>query len=146
MPRLGITIRKWTMLIGRWMGVFFLRAVLLLVCIGVVMMYCRFPRVEAGDQLARAPKLDPSHFKVSPDRALRATHATGAPSEVWINLLDGRPVYRFSFWRRPLLVYADTEESVSSISQEMALRIAAARTGASSIPYTGQKRCMLYWA
>jgi hypothetical protein len=123
-----ITVRKWTMLIHRWMGIVFCVLFLAWFVSGIVMMYCRFPHVEAEDRLARAPMIDASQINVSPDQAFRAARATSAPSHVRLNLLDGRPVYRFGFGRRSTLVYSDTGEPVGSVPQEMALRIAAAWT------------------
>jgi PepSY-associated TM region len=117
------------MLIHRWMGVVFCVLFLTWFVSGMVMMYCRFPRVEAEDRLARAPALDPSRIGVSPDPARRAVHSAGAPSQIRLNVLDGRPVYRFGFGRRSTLIYADDGQPVGPVRQEMALRIAAAWTG-----------------
>jgi hypothetical protein len=95
----------------------------------MVMMYCRFPRVEAEDRLSRSAALDPAQIQIWPDRAQAAVHAPGAPSQIRLNLLDGRPVYRFAFGRRVGLVFADTGQRLDEVPQDMALRIAAAWTG-----------------
>ena len=127
MAQIALTVRKWTMLTHRWMGVVFCTLFLVWFVSGIVMMYCRFPRVEVEDRLARAPALDPGKVTVSPDQALQAAHAKTALSQVRLNLLDGRPVYRLGFGRRSTLIYADTSEPVGAVPQEMALRIASAR-------------------
>jgi hypothetical protein len=129
MSRTAITIRKWVMLTHRWTGVGFGVLFLAWFVSGIVMMYCRFPRVEVEDRLFRAPTLNPSQIQVAPEDATAAAHAAGKPSQIRLNVLDGRPVYRFAFGRRPVLVFADSGQRVDSIPQEMALRIASAWTG-----------------
>jgi hypothetical protein len=124
-PRL---IRKWMILTHRWMGVGFCVLFLAWFVSGLVMIYCRFPRVEAEDRLSREGALDPSRVQVEPDRALASLHLPGPPSQIRLNLLDGRPVYRFAFERRTRLVFADNGQRLEAIPQEMALRTAAAWT------------------
>ena len=67
---------------------------------GIVMMYARFPRVEAEDRLSRATRLDASKIQIGPVEALQVLHSSSAPSQVRLAVLDGRPVYRFAFGRR----------------------------------------------
>ena len=138
------------MLSHRWMGVPF--------CVlfggwfisGVVMMYCRFPRVEARDRLARAPAIDPDAIRVTPQEALARIHANTPPSGLRLNLLDGRPVYRFAFGRRSSLVFADTGEPAREISEQTALRVASAWTGfptnqaQASVPVTRDDQWTVY--
>src|ERR1700689_1222968 len=97
MSRPAILIRKWVVFTHRWMGVGFCLLFLAWFTSGMVMMYCRFPRVEAEDRLSRAAAPDPGQIQVAPDRAQGAIHAAGAPSQIRLSLLDGRPVYRFTF-------------------------------------------------
>ena len=123
------TIRKWTILTHRWMGVFFCVLFLAWFLSGIVMMYCPFPSVETADRLLRAAPLDPGRIHVSPGQALAAIHESSGPSRLRINVLDGRPVYRFEFGRRPVLVFADDGQRIDAIPREMALRTAAAWTG-----------------
>jgi PepSY-associated TM region len=133
----AVTIRKWIMLTHRSMGVSFCVLFFAWFASGFVMMYCSFPRVEAEDRLAHAAVLDPGQIHLAPDRALQSR--SEAPSQVRMNVLDGRPVYRFAFGRpRAALVFADTGEQPDAISQDMALRIASAWTGLASSAASSQ--------
>jgi hypothetical protein len=107
----------------RWMRVGFCLLFLAWFTSGMVMMYCRFPRVEAEDRLSRAAALDPVQIQVAPDRAQSAVHAAGAPSQIRLSLLDGRPVYRFTFGRRVRVVFADNGQRLDAVPQEMARRV-----------------------
>src|SRR5580704_7321687 len=129
MSRPAIMIRRWLIFTHRWMGVGFCLLFLAWFTSGLVMMYCRFPKVEAEDRLSHSAALDPAQIQIAPDRAQAAIHAPGAPSQIRLNLLDGRPVYRFAFGRRVGLVFADTGHRLDVVPQDMALRIAAAWTG-----------------
>jgi hypothetical protein len=129
MPRTVLTIRKWTMRVHRWMGVVFCVLFLSWFLSGFVMMYRGFPYVDPGDRLSRALPLDPARILVTPERALAAAAVSASPSQIRLNNLDGRPVYRFAFGRRQVLVFADDGQRIDAIPQEMALRIASAWTG-----------------
>jgi hypothetical protein len=75
--------------------------------------------------------VDPTQIHLTPIQsfaALHAAHAASAPSQIRLNILDGRPVYRFGFGRRSKIVFADNGEILDAISQPTALRIAAAWT------------------
>jgi len=96
---------------------------------GIVMMYCRFPRVEPENRLARAAALDPSQIRVGPGEAFQSLHGVSAPSQVRLNVLDGRPIYRFAFGRKSAIVFADNGQRLSRVSPEMAVRIASAWIG-----------------
>lgn len=111
------------------MGVFFCPLFLTWFLSGFVMMYRGFPSVTREDRLSRAPALDPARILVPPNRAMAAAHASGSPSQIRLNNLDGRPVYRFGFGRLQVLVFADDGQRIDAISQQMALRIASAWTG-----------------
>ncbi len=123
------TIRKWIMRVHRWMGVVFCLLFLTWFLSGFVMMYRGFPHVDPEDRLSRALALDPARILVPPDRALAAADISASPSQIRLNNLDGRPVYRFAFGRRQVLVFADDGRRIDAIPQEMALRIAAVWTG-----------------
>src|SRR5580693_2283315 len=78
MSRPAILIRKWVIFLA-WFAS------------GIVMMYCSFPRVEAEDRLSSAA-LDPAQIQIGPNRAQAAISAPAAPSQIRLNLLDGRPI------------------------------------------------------
>jgi hypothetical protein len=113
----------------RWMGVFFCALFFAWFMSGIVMMYCRFPRVEPEDRLARAVALDPSQVRIGLGEAFRSLRNSPAPSQARLTVLDGRPAYRFGFGRKSSVVFADNGQRFSGASQEMALRIASAWTG-----------------
>ena len=129
MSRAAAKVRKWTMLIHRWMGVVFCALFFIWFTSGIVMMYARFPRVEAEQRLSRAERLDPSQIRIGPAEALSALRSSNAPSQVRLAVLDGRPVYRFAFGRRTAMVFADDGRRFGAASREMALRTAASWTG-----------------
>src|SRR5271165_1889773 len=129
MPRTALTIRKWTMRVHRWMGVVFCVLFLAWFLSAFVMMYRGFPYVDPDDRLSRAALLDPARILVAPERALAACRVSERPSQIRLNVLDGRPLYRFAFGRRAVLVFADNGERIDAIPQQMALRIASAWTG-----------------
>jgi len=116
------------MLAHRWMGVGFCVLFFAWFTSGMVMMYWRFPTVDAEDRIARAAALDPATIHVNAQRAAKSV-PSGAPSRVRLNVLDGRPVYRFSSGRKSTLVFADDGRRIDAIPQEMALRIASAWIG-----------------
>jgi PepSY-associated TM region len=131
MSRYAIAIRKWIILSHRWMGVVFCPLFLAWFASGILMMYCRFPRVDPAARLAREASIDPSAIRISPAAAFAQTGSKTPPSALRFNLLDGRPVYRFSFGRRQALVFADTGERLDTIPADMALKIAAQWAGIS---------------
>jgi len=65
-------------------------------CSGIVMMYWSFPGVSERDRLERAPALDASKIKLSPEEAYASLNRDEMPTQVRLTTFDGRPVYRFS--------------------------------------------------
>ena len=132
MSRGSTILRKYAMLIHRWMGVAFCVLFLVWFVSGIVMMYWGYPDISTAERLARSEALDASRIQmiqISPEEAYRRLKLSGAPDRVRINLLDGRPVYRFHYEADQFVAYADTGEPVYEVQAEQALRIAAAWTG-----------------
>jgi hypothetical protein len=123
------TLRKYSILIHRWMGVGFCVLFVVWFISGIVMMYWYYPSVDAAKRLARSAPLDASRIQISPQEAYARLELGGSPSRVHINMLDGRPVYRFHYDSEQLVAYADDGEVVQEIPREQALRIASAWTG-----------------
>jgi hypothetical protein len=117
--------------VHRWMGVALSVLFFLWFASGVVMMYWDFPGVSAEDRLERAPSLDASRVRVPPAAALASLHAAHAPTQIRLNIFDGRPVYRFRVGRSERIVYADTGEEQARVDPAMAARIASAWAGQS---------------
>jgi hypothetical protein len=153
MSRASTIVCKYSILIHRWMGVGFCVLFVVWFISGIVMMYWGYPGVETAERLSRSEPLDASLIQVSTEEAYTRLELGGEPDRVRINMLDGRPVYRFHYGAEQLIVYADTGEPVSvttvsgttvsgtavfgigevakngKIGPEQALRIASAWTG-----------------
>lgn len=123
------TLRKYSILIHRWMGVGFCVLFVVWFISGIVMMYWDYPRWTDAKRLPRLEKLSAPQIRISPEEAYRSLELTGAPDRVRINMLDGRPVYRFHYGSSQLIVYADDAQPFQAIPPEMAVRLASARSG-----------------
>jgi hypothetical protein len=125
-----IQVRKALIFSHRWLGVAICILFMLWFTSGVVMMYWGFPSVTAQDRLDRSPGLETSTIRISPSEAYAKLGVRQPPSQVRLNTFDGRPVYRFRAGRGgERLVYADTGEEQTVVSQAMLQRIATAWTG-----------------
>lgn len=129
MKRSGISVRKWTMLIHRWMGVTFCVLFVAWFVSGIVMMYCPYPRVNPEDRLVRSQPLDAARLSLSPAEALSKIGLAGPFSRISLAVLDGRPVYRFTAGRQHAAVFADDGQQVRPVAKDTALRIASAWAG-----------------
>jgi len=112
---------------------------------GIVMMYWSFPGVSAQDRRERAPVLNPSQIKLTPEEAYAKLELTQPPGGVQLTSFDGRPVYRFSAGggggrggqgggRRGggggnATVYADDGSIQKEVDDAMVDRVAAAWAG-----------------
>lgn len=136
-----LTLRKWTMLIHRWMGVGFCALFAAWFVSGIVMMYCPYPRVGPAERLLHAKLLDPERLVLTPEQAQKAA-SMPVTAQARIAMLDERPVYRLTSGRQHKAVYADDGSLVEPLPQATALRIASgwvqrsAHTAAVSGPVT----------
>ncbi|MSV34550.1 MAG: hypothetical protein EXQ47_02995 [Bryobacterales bacterium] len=130
MPHPAIICKKYTILVHRWMGVFFCVLFAAWFASGIVMMYWDFPQVLPEDRWRKSPTLEASEIRISPAEAYRRLNTAEAPDRVSVyTLLDRRPVYRFAFRGNVEVVTADTGERIADVPRETGLRIAAAWTG-----------------
>jgi len=129
MSRTITTLRKYSILIHRWMGVGFCVLFVVWFLSGIVMMYWGYPGITADERLSRSEALDASRILISPEEAYARLELGGSPSRVRINMLDGRPAYRFHYDSEQFVAYADDGEVRTEIPPEQALRIASAWTG-----------------
>jgi hypothetical protein len=120
-------MRQALIFVHRWLGVVLCLLFLLWFPSGFVMMYWDYPSVKPADRLAHASALDPTTIKVSALEAARKAEIEPAGS-IRLTTFDGRPVYRFG-GRDPAVVYADTGEEQTEISQESVAHIATAWSG-----------------
>ena len=95
MPRPTILLKRSLIFLHRWMGVALSVIFLLWFASGIVMMYWSFPEVSARDRRERAPVLNPSQIKLSPEEAYAKLGLDQPPGSVQLTSFDGRPVYRF---------------------------------------------------
>lgn len=122
-------MKRFLIIVHRWLGVVLCLLFLIWFPSGIGMMYWTFPGVTAADRLERSPALDPSAVRLSPAEAWATLDLPYEPGRIRLTTFDGRPVYRFSEGRSDLIVYADTGEEQTEVSDLMVRRIAAAWTG-----------------
>ena len=105
----------------RWLGISGCVLFVAWFASGIVMMYVRMPEVTAADRIARLEPLDLSAGRVPP-----ADMAGAAVERVRINMLGGRPVYRFAPGGAggSRSVYADSGEALTPITPDQALDLA----------------------
>jgi hypothetical protein len=118
--------------VHRWLGVALCLLFLLWFPSGIVLMYWPFPSVDESHRLARAPALDPKMIALTPQEAADRIGVNPSPSQVRLNMFDGRPVYRFAAGRSERVVFADTGEERVKVSEFTRRRAAEAWTGLSA--------------
>jgi hypothetical protein len=118
--------------VHRWLGVMLGALFFLWYLSGIGMMYWGMPAISARDRLERWPALEPARVVLSPQEAAARIDLRPSPTQVRLNTLDGRPVYRFGAGRDGdggRVVYADTGEEHEAASEAQRDRAAAAWTG-----------------
>ena len=126
MSRSTTALRRYSILIHRWMGVGFCVLFVVWFVSGIVLMYWDFPRWSNVKRLPGMEVLDASQLQVSPEEAFARLADTRPPDRVRINMLDGRPVYRFHYGNKQRIVYADDAAPMQTLDHGGASRIAAA--------------------
>ena len=113
--------RRFLIYVHRWLGISGCVLFVAWFASGIVMMYARMPEVTAADRIARLEPLDLSAGRVPP-----ADMAGADVERVRINMLAGRPVYRFAPGGAggSRSVYADSGEALTPITQDQALDLA----------------------
>ena len=139
MPRLPILLKRSLIFAHRWLGVLLAVLFMLWFASGIVMMYWSFPGVSARDRRQRAPVLNPTGIRISPQDAYARMNLDQLPAAVQLISFDGRPVYRFSTGggvqrgRRSgeggAIVYADDGTIQKGVDDAMIDRAAAAWAG-----------------
>jgi PepSY-associated TM region len=126
----GAQFKRVLIFIHRWMGVCFCLLFLTWFASAIVMMYWQYPQVSAADRVSRAPALDPSRIRFSPQQAYAPLGTDGAPAAAQLLMYDGRPAYRFRFGLDDLaIVYADDGQMQEDFPPDLTLRVASAWTG-----------------
>ena len=124
----AVLIKRSLIVVHRWLGVTLCLVFLIWFPSGIGMMYWSYPTVTVRDRLERAPAIDPSSVKVSPEDAFKALGIDDPPSQIRLNTFDGRPVYRFGGRGFQQIVYADTGEEQLEVPMAMVHRAASSWT------------------
>ena len=98
---------------------------------GFFMLYFGFPVVWDADRLHRAPPLDLSRVRLSPEQAYKAIGLDIPPDQVRLAMFDGRPAYEFGAVPDQTIVYADDGTIQDGYPAALNVRTAAAWAGQS---------------
>ncbi|MFN3323264.1 MAG: PepSY domain-containing protein [Bryobacteraceae bacterium] len=134
----SIHIKRWCILLHRWLGVGFCLLFALWFLSGVVLMYFDYPRIQPEQRFAHLAPI--GGVALTPAEAFARSGLGSPPLAARLNMLGGRPVYRFHTpGRNQTAVYADDGASVSPVPESLARRMAAefARLPASSATLVG---------
>ena len=131
MRRFGNKVKNVAVFSHRWMGVVFCSLFFLWFASGMVMMYCEYPMVSEASRLRHLQVLNSADIRLSPQDAYAQLQTDIPPSNVRIDMFDGRPVYRFDNGFEESMVYADDGQRLDTFTPEMTLRIASAWGGQS---------------
>jgi PepSY-associated TM region len=122
-------LKRSLIFLHRWLGVALCLLFLVWFPSGIGMMYWEFPSVTPEMRLDRAAPLRAADVRLAPADAWATLGEAGAPSRARLQILDGRPLYRFQTRAGERLVYGDTGERRGDVSAEHAGRIASDWTG-----------------
>ena len=103
----------------RWLGIVVGVFFITWFASGIVMMYAGMPALEAGERVARLPRLDVSAVRASVSDA--AAYTGGAAQRVRIGMFADRPVYRLFAAGRWTTVFADTGRRLDELTRAEAL-------------------------
>src|SRR2546426_5975011 len=103
-----IWLRKWTILIHRWLGIVLSLLFVVWFISGIAMIYAGgMPSLTRETRLEHLPPLDLSKVKLNPSEAVEKAELGRPPAVVTLlNVMD-RPAYRFG-GSDPVTVFADT--------------------------------------
>src|SRR6059036_1091249 len=100
-------LKRFLIVVHRWVGVVLCLLFLLWFPSGIGMMYWDYPSVSAADRLEHAPALNAAAIQLSPSEAFEKS-GLDQPGQVRVGTFDGRPVYRFRSGGGESVIYADT--------------------------------------
>ena len=120
-----ILLRKWLILIHRYLGIPLSAVIVLWFGSGIVMMYAGgMPSLTSRLRLERLPALDLSQVRLTPAEAAESANLT-RPSRVSLFTVMDRPAYRFG----GSTVFADTGETLKDIGLTGARTVASRFSG-----------------
>lgn len=116
-------IRKWLILIHRYLGIALSLLFVLWFVSGIGMIYAGgMPGLRQETRLDRLPGVDWSSVRLSPTEAVARLGAEGFPGEVVLLTIMGRPAYRMGLGGT---VFADTGEVLETVGPAETKSIAA---------------------
>ncbi len=116
--------------VHRWLGVALCLLFVLWFPSGFVMMYWDYPAITPALRLAHTAPLDPSTIRLSPEEAA-ARAQVEAVGSVRLTTFAGRPIYRFGGRGDSAIVYADTGEEQTEVTQNDVATLAQMWSGQS---------------
>jgi hypothetical protein len=132
------SIKRWLILLHRWLGVAFCLLFAMWFASGVVMIYVPYPRLTEPERVAGLLPLNAEAVRILPGQAISAAGLMEFPREARLGMLLERPVYRFLGWSgRWSVVDAESGSLIDGVDAEVASRVAsafAARSGSPADP------------
>lgn len=126
-------MRRWLIVIHRYLGIVLSSLVVLWFASGIVMIYAGdMPNLAPPLRLARAVDLDPSRVTLGPADAARRANLSGPPEAATLLSVLDRPAYRFLNGQTVTIVFADTGERLTRLSLAECRRLASRFAGVSS--------------
>ena len=124
-------IRKWTILLHRYLGIVLGLFVLVWFLSGIAMIYAGgMPELTPELRLERMPPIDFARVHLTPTDALARAGLTRPGQIILFTILD-RPAYRIGT-REPTTVFADNGEVLEEAGPEQVVAIASRFSGAST--------------
>jgi len=119
-----ISLRKWTILIHRWLGIVLSLLFVVWFVSGIAMIYAGgMPSLTREARFEHLPPLDLSRVKLSPSEAVEKAELGRTPGGVTLLTVMDRPAYRFS-GRDPVTVFADNGDLLEEVGEAESITIA----------------------
>src|SRR5580765_260001 len=120
-------LRRWVILVHRWMGIALSLLFLMWFLSGIGMIYARgMPSLTPAVRLERMPALDFSRVRITPVQAVSRAGMRRAGGRLSLLTVMGRPAYRVSAGRGDnVTVFADSGDELAEIGDEESLDIAS---------------------
>ena len=120
-------LRRWVILVHRWMGIALSLLFLMWFLSGIGMIYARgMPSLTPAVRLERMPALDLSRVRITPVQAVSRAGMRRAGGRLSLLTVMGRPAYRVSAGRGTnATIFADSGDELAEIGDEESLDIAS---------------------
>ena len=126
-PAVRSSMKRWLILLHRWLGVAFCLLFATWFASGVVMIYVPYPRLTETERVGGLLPLNAEAVRILPAQALSAAGLVEFPREARLGMLLERPVYRFLDWSgRWSVVDASSGALIAGVDAEVASLLASA--------------------